>query len=175
MISCLTLFSSTPSRSWSCPSRDRWRTRGWWSCTNHPQHSVCTWLPWRTWSAESPLCRYFWLEDRTWFQMQCGGPLVVNSVCTARLCIYWYILVCPILTTVSLKLRLYCVIFILGRVMCCTMHWIGIIWCRNIIKLCPCMKKDMISNHSIYVDVPYLIICFIIYWYMHKYEVYPSL
>jgi hypothetical protein len=35
----------------------------WSSCTNHPQPSVCTWLS-REHGAESPLCRYFWLETQ---------------------------------------------------------------------------------------------------------------
>ncbi len=43
------------------------------------------------------------------------------------LCIYWYILVCPILTTVSLNLGVYCVVFILDQAICYSMHWIGII------------------------------------------------
>ena len=61
MISCTVLYSSTPLRSWICPSRDQWRNQGWSSCTNHPQHRVCTWLLQKTWWAESPSCRCFWL------------------------------------------------------------------------------------------------------------------
>jgi hypothetical protein len=56
--------------------------------------------------------------------------------------------------------------FILDRAICCTMHGIGIIWCWNIIKLCPCMKNDMISSQSIYLYIPNLIICF---WHMLVY------
>ncbi len=33
-------YSSAPLRSSRCPSRGRWRTLEWWSCMNHPQHSV---------------------------------------------------------------------------------------------------------------------------------------
>ena len=43
------------------------------------------------------------------------------------LCVYWYILVCPILITASLKLGIYCVVFILDRAIWYSMHWIGII------------------------------------------------
>ena len=148
--------------------------------------AIWAWQAAPGWSVSWGDCREE-ASSQGWKPQACSGDsaaaqgrsnLIPKEVCWWTVCIlyiYWYILVCPILTTVSLNLRLYCVVFILGRTMCCTMHWIGIIQCRNIIKLCPCMKKDMISNHSIYVDVPYLIICFIIYWYMHKYEVYPSL
>ncbi len=39
------------------------------SCTNHPQHSVCTWLQLR-W-AEPPLCHCFWLETRLRQSLTC--------------------------------------------------------------------------------------------------------
>ena len=64
MISCASLYSSAPLRSWICPSRDLWRTLGWSSCTNHPRHLICMWLQQRTWSAEFPLCPCFWLETQ---------------------------------------------------------------------------------------------------------------
>ena len=64
MISCASLYSSAPLRSWICPSRDLWRTLVWSSCTNHPQHLVCMWLQQRTWLAEYPLCPCFWLETQ---------------------------------------------------------------------------------------------------------------
>jgi hypothetical protein len=48
-----TWYSSAPLRSSRCPSMGQWRTLGCSSCTNHPQHSVSTWL-WPWW-AGSPL------------------------------------------------------------------------------------------------------------------------
>ena len=65
---------------------------------------------------------------------QGGSNLIPNEVwwwTVYILCVYWYILVCPILTTASLKLGIYCVVFILDRAIWSrySMHWIGIIWC----------------------------------------------
>ncbi len=71
MICCTNFYSSTTLRNCICRSRDLWRTRVWSSCTNHPQPRVCTWLQQRTWWAESPLCRYFWLETQLRWSLAC--------------------------------------------------------------------------------------------------------
>ena len=59
---------------------------------NHPQHLVCMWLQQRTWSAEYPLCPYFWLETQpptiphlyskrkdTGFPMGCADTAAVDG------------------------------------------------------------------------------------------------
>ncbi len=56
-----TWYFSAHLRSSHCPSRGQWRMLGWSSCTNHPLHSVSTWLLSRTWWAGSPLSHVFWL------------------------------------------------------------------------------------------------------------------
>jgi hypothetical protein len=52
------------------PMEDFW---GWSSCMNHLQHPVCTWLQWRTWWAECPLCSCFWLETRLQRSLTCSA------------------------------------------------------------------------------------------------------
>ena len=68
-IECTLVFFSTLT----CQLRGLWRTRGWSSCMNHPQHPVCTWLQRRTWWAECPLCRCFWLETRLQRSLTCSA------------------------------------------------------------------------------------------------------
>ena len=152
--------------------------------------AIWAWQAAPGWSVSWGDCREE-ASSQGWKPQACSGDsaaaqgrsnLIPKEVCWWTVCIlyiYWYILVCPILTTVSLNLRLYCVVFILGRTMCCSMHWIGIIQCRNIIKLCPnCAHvwKKIWSQITVYTWMYHIwLYVFIIYWYMHKYEVYPSL
>jgi hypothetical protein len=101
----------------------------------------------------------------------------LNSSCTSMP----ILLLCPILSSLFLKLGIYCFFFMLYLSICYIVLWIGISSYGNIIKvfmikLCLYMKNVTISSYSTFLYIPHLIMFFFgIYKYIKYIQAYTTI